>query len=239
MPRIALTLSYPSAPTEEIDVWRVNGYLDAIRAGGAEATPLYLDEWETRAHAVVEEFDGLVLSGGADLAPSWYGQPPLENANLDLVNPRRPEFEAKVVSDFWDARKPVLGICYGAQFLNVWRGGALFQDLILQTGTGLEHRGGARHFVCARPDSLLGQILGSDEFAVPSYHHQAISTLAPDAKLGATACEDGTIEAVEWPQHPFFLGVQWHPERALDSHATQQLFQAFDAACANSLRDCR
>src|SRR4051794_5940109 len=113
---IALSVSYPSAPTDQKDIWRIECYLNAIRMGGGNPTPLFLDEWEKRAEDVVREFDGLILSGGADLPTEWYGQKPLEGAGLDLVSPRRPDFEKTLVTLFLEAKKPVFGICYGLQF---------------------------------------------------------------------------------------------------------------------------
>ncbi|RYZ64707.1 MAG: hypothetical protein EOP09_15510, partial [Proteobacteria bacterium] len=125
--QIALSVSYPSPPTDEKDIWRIECYLNAIRIGGGEGTPLYLDDWEKRPEDVVQEFDGLILSGGADLPTEWYGQTPLDGAGLDLVSPRRPGFEKTLVGLFLEAKKPVLGICYGLQFQNVFKGGALYQ----------------------------------------------------------------------------------------------------------------
>ncbi|BCM91340.1 putative glutamine amidotransferase [Abditibacteriota bacterium] len=230
---IALSVSYPSAPTDEKDIWRIECYLNAIRMGGGTPTALFLDEWENRAEDAVREFDGLILSGGADLPTEWYRQQPLEGAGLDLVSPRRPNFEKTLVAQFLEARKPILGICYGLQFQNVYKGGALYQDLKLQTGTDLLHTDGAQHVVEVRRDSRLFEFIGETEFTVPSYHHQAVSEIAPGGVATAFA-PDGTIEAVEWSDDPFFLGVQWHPERDPDSNATQKLMAAFVAACEMS-----
>src|SRR5207244_4431766 len=95
--------------------------------------------------AAAEEFDGLILAGGADLPTQWYAQAPLPGANLELVSERRPAFEKVAVSAFLARRKPVLGICYGCQFLNVHGGGSLVQDIELQWPRPIEHKGGALH----------------------------------------------------------------------------------------------
>ena len=228
--KIALSVSYPAPPSDDKDKWRIECYLDAIRIGGGEPTVLFLDEWETKAAEVAREFGGLVLSGGADLPTDWYGQEPLEGAGLELVSPRRPEFERQLVGEFLAAKKPILGICYGLQFLNVVRGGALFQDLKLQTGAIYPHENGELHPVRLARDSQLFGIIGEEEFAVPSFHHQAVSVVAPGGRAVAWA-DDGTIEAVEWAGESWFLGVQWHPERAADSDATKRLVGAFVGAC--------
>jgi len=231
--KIALSVSYPSPPSDEKDIWRIECYLNAIQIGGALGTALYLDEWETKAHEVARDFDGLILSGGADLPPGWYRQEPLDGAGLDLVSERRPVFERALVQAFVAAKKPVLGICYGLQFQNVWKGGALFQDLKLQTGTTYPHEDGKPHEVRLLRDSKLFEIIGEDRFAVPSYHHQGVSEVGAGGRAVCFA-EDSGIEAVEWNDAAFFLGVQWHPERALESNATQKLMRAFSAACAQA-----
>jgi putative glutamine amidotransferase len=229
MKKIALSVSYSSFPHEQADIWRIEKYLGLTAGFDAQVEPLYLDEWEERVDEVAGAFDGLILAGGADLPTDWYGEAPLEGAGLDVVSTRRPNFEKKVVNDFIKVKKPVLGICYGQQFLNVAMGGSLFQDLILQTGTTLQHTDGFLHTVKLKRDSLLYEIVGEEEFLVPSFHHQAVKAVAPEAVASAFAA-DGTIEAVEWRDKPFFLGVQWHPERAVESNATQRLMRAFLSA---------
>jgi len=228
--QIALSVSYPSPPSDEKDIWRIECYLNAIRIGGALGTPLFLDEWENKAQDVARAFDGLVLSGGADLPPGWYRQEPLDGAGLDLVSPRRPVFEKQLVGAFVAARKPILGICYGLQFQNVWKGGALFQDLKSQHVTDYPHENGKLHEVRLERGSRLFEIIGEERFGVPSYHHQGVSDVAPGGRAICFA-PDGVIEAVEWNEGGWFLGVQWHPERAPDSNATQKLMRAFVAAC--------
>ncbi len=233
MKKIALTVSYTAPPSDEKDQWRLEKYFAAVQNAGAEIEALWLDEWEDKAHLVAQHFDGLVLAGGADLPTSWYEEAPLEGAGLEIVSERRPKFENEVVGAFLGAKKPVLGICYGAQFLNVYRGGALVQDIELQLPereTPVVHVDGNEHLVRLSRDSQLYRIIGEDEFAAPSYHHQAVSRVAPGAQISAFA-PDGVAEAVEWNLDSFFLGVQWHPERAPESNATRKLMEAFVASC--------
>ncbi len=234
MKKIALTVSYPSPPTDEADLWRLEKYFAAVENAGAQIEALYLDRWEDKVHLVAQEFDGVVLAGGADLPTSWYEEAPLEGAGLDLVSERRPKFENEVVSAFLDAKKPILGICYGAQFLNVYRGGALVQDIELQLPqreNPVVHVDGNSHIVQLSRDSQLYRIIGENEFAVPSFHHQSISRVAPGAQISAFA-PDGVAEAIEWNLDSFFLGVQWHPERAPESNATRRLMSAFVEAAS-------
>lgn len=234
MKKIALTVSYPAPPTDEADLGRLEKYFAAISASGdVEVKALFLDEWREKAHLVAEQFDGVVLAGGADLPTSWYGEAPLENAGLDLVSEARPKFENEVVGAFLELQKPILGICYGCQFLNVYRGGALIQDIELQLPqreNPVVHVDGNPHLVRLQRDSQLFQIIGEEEFAAPSYHHQAISRVAEGAWISSHA-PDGVAESIEWSGGGFCLGVQWHPERAPDSNATQRLMRAFVEAC--------
>lgn len=229
-PRVGLTVSYENWPEDPADAIRLEKYLDAIRAGGVEVEPLFLDKYDSDPAAVVRAFDGFVVAGGADLPTHWYGQEPIPEAGLDLVDERRPNFEKAVLTGALAADKPVLGICYGVQFLNALRGGELIQDIHLQLPGTEEHRGGIIHSVKLDKGSKLREIIGLEEFDVPSFHHQAVSTPAPGAEIVALS-PDGVIEALEWPGKPFFLGVQWHPERDPDSQATRRLFEAFAAAC--------
>ena len=233
MKRIALTVSYPAPPSDEKDLWRLEKYIAVARNANLDLEPLFLDEWAANARHAAQSFDGVILAGGADLPTSWYDQEPLEGAGLELVSDARPKFEREVCDEFLQRQKPILGICYGCQFLNVYRGGALIQDIDLQLPARtpqLEHADGNLHTVSLDRDSKLYQIIGAEEFEVPSYHHQAIGRPAADSIISATA-PDGVLEAVEWRGPEWMLGVQWHPERAPDSDATRRLMEAFAAAC--------
>ncbi len=234
MKKIALTVSYAALPTNEKDLWRLEKYFAAIRGGGdVEVEALFLDAWAENPRLVLEQFDGVVLAGGADLPTQWYGEAPLDGAGLEMVSEARPRFENEVVGAFLEAKKPILGICYGCQFLNVYRGGALIQDIELQLPereNPVVHVDGNEHLVTLNRDSQLYKIIGEAEFAVPSYHHQSISRVAPDAWVTSHA-PDGVSESVEWQSGGFCIGVQWHPERAPDSNATRKLMSAFIHAC--------
>jgi putative glutamine amidotransferase len=182
------------------------------------------------AARMARDFDGVLVSGGADLPPSWYGEEELPNAGVKVVNLSRPAFEATVLKNFLELKKPAFGICYGCQFFNVWRGGTLIQDITLQWPQAIEHTQ-SRHPVRVLENTQLHRIIGEEEFEVVSSHHQAMGHLAPGAHTSAYA-PDRLAEAVEFEDAPFFLGVQWHPERDPQSRATQRLFEAFIAACS-------
>jgi putative glutamine amidotransferase len=154
-----------------------------------------------------------------------YGEVERADAHLQFVPAMRPVFEAALLREFLERGKPVLGICYGCQFANVWRGGSLIQDIPTQLRDTIEH-GDSRHAVHVAPGTVLHDTLCLDECDIRSSHHQAIARTAPDARVTAVA-PDGVIEAIEFSGVPFFVGVQWHPECDRESLATQRLFAAF------------
>lgn len=167
------------------------------------------------AEEYLETIDGLILTGGADIHPSFYGQIVLERCGE--IDEERDRFEVELIHAARGRDLPFLGICRGLQVLNVALGGTLYQDLSYRAGTDPAHlsprerRGEPAHGVAIAPGSRLADILGPRDMPVTSTHHQIIRDLAPDLAASAVA-PDGVIEAVEGPGR-FLLAVQWHPER--------------------------
>lgn len=195
---------------------RVSGdYIQAIvKAGGSPVIVPAVTDGEV-LRSVVSHLDGLVLVGGADVNPLWYGEEPRQE--LGEVDPTRDLYELKLIKLATDQNVPILGICRGLQLLNVAFGGSLYQDIPSQrAGNYIKHnqelpKGYGSHRAVIRKGSCLARILGKDTVAVNSYHHQAIKRLAPAFKAVAYA-PDSIIEAIEgYPDHPI-MGVQWHPE---------------------------
>lgn len=184
--------------------------------------------------ALAELLDGLIVPGGADIDPRYYGEEP--HAETQIVSLPRFEQEWRLVEAFEARRKPVLGICYGCQLLNVWRGGSLYQHLPDLPNVQPIHRRTSceeshpRHFVHLAPSAKLYQILGTEQTEVVSAHHQAVRDVGTSLRIVATA-PDGVVEAIEDPEMPFFIGVQWHPERDPNAPTTRALFRAFVRAC--------
>lgn len=167
--------------------------------------------------------DGWLIPGGDDIDGSRFGQ---ENHTMArLQDPARFEAE-KALYDRIPAELPVLGICYGCQFLNVVRGGDLIQHLpdVVET----VHTGGVLQSYSIEEGSKLGEAAAVTEMSGKSYHHQAVGKVGDALKIVAK-CEDGTVEAVEATDRPWLIGVQWHPERTLEDSATQNLFREFIA----------
>lgn len=176
-----------------------NYYRDAVESCGAVAVQQYLPEIST-------QYDGLLLGGGADIDPKFYGEPVNGSVGIDLA---RDEREFALAQAFLDAGKPILGICRGHQVLNVFFGGSLYQHL---DQTELHRRtddADAAHPVTAVRDSILAGVYG-EQFRVNSAHHQGIKRLGTGLQITATA--DGVVEAVEHEKFPV-IGLQFHPER--------------------------
>lgn len=175
--------------------------------------------------------DGWLITGGDDLPEDLLGEPLHPEARV--AHPLRIAMERELYHHFAATDKPILGICFGCQFLNVIEGGKMIQH-IPDLPEAAEHRE-TTHSVVTEPDTLLRAILG-EEALVASSHHQAIRTPAPGWRVAARS-DDGIIEAVERSGKPFRLGVQWHPERTPDSPATRALFAAFvEAATRREVR---
>ncbi len=163
----------------------------------------------------VNELDGLVLQGGADVAPQTYGQEPLDPRWAgDAVRDR---YELALLRAFLQHGKPVIGVCRGCQLLNVAFGGTLYQDVATQCPHAQPHvdpdlYDRLEHEVTFVPGSRLAQIYrGALRLRVTSIHHQAIRQLGRDIEVEAVSSEDGVIEAIRWTKG-YARGVQWHPE---------------------------
>jgi putative glutamine amidotransferase len=190
-------------------------YTDAmLRAGGLPLVMPYTTD-AVVVDAYLDRVLGVVISGGAfDVPPQAYGETPREG--LGPVKPARTAFETMLLQAALRRRVPVLAICGGMQLLNVVLGGTLYQDLRRELPGAKDHeqkhdRSQPAHPVDVRDGSALADVLGRGQLMVNSTHHQAVARLAPGLRVSAAA-PDGVVEAIEATEHPFALGVQWHPE---------------------------
>jgi putative glutamine amidotransferase len=205
-------------------------YSKAIEAAGG--FPVLIPP-QSDLDQIVEMIGGLLVPGGDDIDPCYYGE--ARHEKTLLIPSQRFDFDSAMMKRVEAAGKPVLGICYGSQLMNVLRGGSLHQHLPdlpdtlrhRRETTGDEH---PHHFVHFGKDSRLCELLEMEQFDVLSMHHQAIHQAGEGLRIVATA-PDGVAEAVEDPGKEFFIGVQWHPERTPESAATRQLFKVFVDAC--------
>jgi putative glutamine amidotransferase len=184
---------------------------------------------------VLERLDGLLISGGNfDIHPSYYGEEP--DQRLGEIKPERTEFELELVGLALKRDLPLLGICGGAQAINVALGGTLYQDIATQVPHASQHEQSVRrdtggHRVQIHPGTQLGRIMRCRIVEANTTHHQAVKAIGRGLVINATA-EDGMIEGIESPGHTFALGVQWHPELLApkDVHH-DRIFSSFVSAC--------
>ena len=176
--------------------------------------------------------DGIVFTGGADVDPQRYGKPELRS-ECKTIEDKRDAIEFELADKADERHLPIFGICRGLQLLNVHYGGTLIADLA--SHGKLDHTkisdADRRHEVHLEPGKLIKKISGESESSVTSAHHQAIDSLAPGLSASAKSLGDEVIEAVEWNDQstkPYFLAVQWHPERmGFDEPLAGKLFENF------------
>lgn len=209
-------------------------YLRAIEDSGGLPVILPLAAAESDRKHVLSHLDGLLLTGsGPDLPPRLYGE--RQRYQFAVMSERRSSFESTIARLARRTKLPTLGICGGMQAMNVALGGSLVQDIPAQLSSPLAHRQvppatELSHTVSIADGSQLYRILRQREIRVNSSHHQSVKRVASGLAVCATA-PDGVIEAIELPRHPFFLGIQWHPEFLYDRFEYhQRLFRAFLAA---------
>lgn len=215
----------PGRDGSEYELRLDHRYLEAIRRAGGLPRILPITRGRAAIRHALDGIDGLVIIGGRDVDPRLYGEKSREGTIT--IFPPRFEFEAALYRSARRRRLPILGICYGMQFINVLEGGALFQDILRDAKSDLSHRPVGNRLMRVRIDkaSRLARILGSSIARVRCDHHQAVSRVAPRFRPVAIA-DDGIIEAIESDDEEI-LAVQWHPERTPDSPATNRLFRAF------------
>lgn len=173
----------------------------------------------------------LVLPGGGDIDPAWYGRE--RHPKTRYVHHRRDRFELTLLAEALRRDLPVLAICHGCQLLNVHLGGTLIQHLPDRPGL-VSHDGGEPrpepvHGLRLDPNGLLARVMGAAPAAVNSHHHQGIDDLG-EGLVPVAWAEDGVLEAVVLPGHRFVVGVQWHPEAMAPADDRQAAL--FEALCA-------
>ena len=224
-----VVIAMPRMSTDPEPTVAQSKYMESLARAGAEMRWVELSDPEQAVQDALT-CDGLLLPGGGDMDPKFYGQeriPACGEPNL-----LRDAAEPLLLRAFLAADKPVLGICRGIQVMNAVLGGDLYQDI--KPFEHLPHNGhwAKVHTVTVRRGTLLSRILGQDTVLVNSQHHQAVDRVAPGFTLAALS-EDGIVEAIEKPDAGFCLGVQWHPEWLSDADpAMQGLFDAFVNACS-------
>jgi putative glutamine amidotransferase len=241
LPRIAIPL--PTSTDEAYNQRSLPQYVHAVEAAGGIAVPVPLDLGPGKWAAVLASCSGVLLPGSpADVDPARYGQERV--AECAAKDDAREELDNLLLQGAFDERKPILGICYGLQSLNVWRQGTLIQDLPHADAAvpGVVNHQPGREVQRAHPiqvtrgtrlAGIVSDLEGSTDPSVNSSHHQAVGRPGQELRIAAVSPADGVIEALEGADPgQFVVAVQWHPERSYDvSAASRALFAAFmDAA---------
>jgi putative glutamine amidotransferase len=215
---------------------KLEDYRQAVLHVGGEPRVL---EAATAIEDALRGLDGLLLTGGDDVAPVRYGE--AAHSAVTEAEPGRDEFELALVTAARAQKLPIFAICRGIQVLNVACGGTLVQDIPSQVPGALAHSlpvppnqsYSLAHEIWIDKDSLLSRLmrdrLADDTCEVNSRHHQAVKDVAPGFKISATA-PDGIVEAIEDPSAKFCLGVQWHPENFWRTGEFRPLFEGLLAA---------
>lgn len=224
-----VVIAMPQMSTDPEPTVAQSKYIESLARAGAGMRWVELSDPEQAVQDALT-CDGLLLPGGGDMDPKFYGQariPACGEPNL-----LRDAAEPLLLRAFLAADKPVLGICRGIQVMNAVLGGDLYQDIKPFEHLPHNDHWAKVHTVTVRRGTLLSRILGQDTVLVNSQHHQAVDRVAPGFTLAALS-EDGIVEAIEKPDARFCLGVQWHPEWLSDADpAMQGLFDAFVNACS-------
>ena len=228
---VRIAIPEPTSSDAEYNQRALPQYVEALKAAGAEAVVVPLSETQERVARLLAGVQGVLLPGSKfDVDPQRYGE--AREPEGDDDDPALTAADELMLQDAFNLHKPILAICHGTQNLNVWRGGALVQDL----KTAVNHQPG-REVVKAHPveiaaGSRLNGILPATEardVAVNSSHHQAVRTPGDNLRVSAVSPGDGVIEAVELDAADHFVvGVQWHPERTYaQSGFSRAIFSAF------------
>ena len=235
-PRIAIPV--PHSGDREYAERALPQYEEAVRGAGGEPVRIELDETPVQVMKQIERCDAVLLPGSrADVDPQKYSADRHEKtASADA---KRELVDDLLLRDAYNLRKPVLGICYGLQSLNVYRSGSLVQDIESAiVDSKIDHSVGRAvakaHSVKIEPGSRLAEIVSASKtVAVNSSHHQSADAVGDGLRVVARSAEDGIIEALEGtaPEH-FVLAVQWHPERSVNdapelAESAKAIFHAF------------
>jgi putative glutamine amidotransferase len=235
-PLIGITTNQSTNIHGHPTVMLMQSYIRAvIQAGGVPVlipSMIHDDGWD----ALYARLDGVLFSGGGDIAVGRFSGEP--HPRVDDVDLERDSVELNMIHAAALDGKPFLGICRGAQLVNVGLGGTLYTHIQDQVPNSLDHAypGNMRtvlvHEVKIEDGTRIAEVLGEPIVQVNSLHHQGLKDISPSLRVAGHA-PDGLVEAVELPDHPFGIAVQWHPEWLTDQESTRNLFRKFVEAAGN------
>jgi len=224
-PRIAIPLPHSGDP--DYAERAIPQYERAIELSGGEPVRIPLDRPPAEVMKLIERCDAVLLPGSkADVDPAKFGAE--KHPKTESADPKRDTVDELLLQDAYNMRKPVLGICYGLQILNVYRSGTLLQHIESAVNHEVGRKVPMAHQVEIEPGSRLAEIVRSEAIPANSSHHQSAGLVGDGLRVVARCPEDGIVEGLEGtsPDH-FVLAVQWHPERSFDEDKpSQAIFSA-------------
>ncbi|MDW7675563.1 MAG: gamma-glutamyl-gamma-aminobutyrate hydrolase family protein [Bacillota bacterium] len=208
--------------TPELDMhnncYKLNqSYVEAILTSGGTPVIVPITSDIKQILSILANLRGIVLSGGGDPDPFYFGEEPLQTSGP--INPFRDQFELGLAKEALALQMPILGICRGCQIMNIAAGGSIYQDITHISNlqhTQMAPRWYPTHYISIEAGTRLFNIIQDNKIRVNSMHHQAIAKVAPDFAVSAIS-SDSIIEAIE-SNNGKAIGVQWHPEELLDTH---------------------
>ena len=232
---VRIAIPEPTSTDMEYNQRSLPLYLAALQSAGATPVVVPLHERQDRVARVLASAQGILLPGSRyDVDPQRFGEDRIPTCGP--ADPGRTAVDELMIQDAFSLHKPILGICHGAQTLNVWCNGSLYQDLPTQLGKAVDHTPGRlvaeAHPVRLTSGTRLAALKPSDEDPEPqvnSSHHQAIHEVGAPLRIAALSPADGVVEAVELDSADHFVvAVQWHPERTYTTSSfSRAIFAAF------------
>ncbi|HXZ46966.1 MAG TPA: gamma-glutamyl-gamma-aminobutyrate hydrolase family protein [Pseudolabrys sp.] len=224
-PRIAIPVPHAN---QEYAGRSLPQYEHAVEMAGGEPVRIPLDQTPAQVMKLIERCDAVLLPGSkADVDPAKYDA--VRDPRTNAADVGRDTVDELLLQDAYNMRKPVLGVCYGMQALNVYRTGTLIQHIESPVNHEAGRNVAVAHAVDVEPGSRLAEIVGrSGQVSVNSSHHQSADVIGDGLRIVARCPEDGIIEAVEGTNSDHFVvAVQWHPERTVDDdEPSRAIFRA-------------
>lgn len=211
-----------------------NDYIESVIEAGGIPLVLPITDDEAVIDSYIDTIDGLILTGGHDVSPRYYGENP--QPKLGEIFPERDEFDLKLLEKAKNKNIAILGVCRGFQLINVAYGGSLWQDLSYSDYEYIKHNQKHRpdlktHSLEIKENSKLYEIFGEKSIYVNSFHHQIIKKVSDEFNITAVA-PDGVVEALEHKDYKFLVGVQFHPEMLHEvCDMMKNLFKVFVENC--------
>lgn len=240
-PIIGITAGRIFSDSQILRVCLIEKYIQAIQIAGGVPIILPPSIESEELNNLIQHLDGILITGGGDIAiEKFNGQP---HPSINDIDSQRDDLEINLVNLALHHQTPLLGICRGQQIINVALHGDLYTDISSQLENAIKHdwfpnidRDYLAHSITINKNSVLHEIVSNDEIQVNSLHHQGIKKLG-QRLIPVAFAADGMIEAVEINDHPFFIGVQWHPEWLLAIPAMRNLFESFVTASKGNSRN--